>query len=155
MLLKILPVSTVIVLSGCLAKTPPSPDVGVLVLTCSGQWGGTGVPDRPETYGYRINFDARTIEIRDVRLGTWHPERRGQRIFHADANMISFDGEEPSNPLSQLHTTYTLQFDRQDGRVVDSTRLYELAPGKEGETVEEAFQGTCQESTRPVGQKKF
>lgn len=142
-------------LSGCAADAPTPEGTGVLILACSGKWGGTDTPERPMTREYRVNFETQIVEASDVRLGTWHAQL-GERAFKADDRTISYDGREPHMPaLPDSSTFYTLQFDRRSGRVVDGARMLDLSSGGQIEAVEEFFVGTCEAKHEPPIQNKF
>ncbi|MGU3455577.1 hypothetical protein ACLBV5_04615 [Brevundimonas sp. M1A4_2e] len=128
-------------------------DVGVLVLECTGQWSATGTAAEPTERSYRVNFETKTIEYKDVRFGTWHFDNRGQRTFRADTNTISLDGQDPPNTMLNLSSTYTLQFDRRTGRVVDGQRQIDIS-GHEA-PIEEAFEGTCHPASGMSNEQKF
>lgn len=105
------------------------------------------------TMTYRINFDAKTIEYKHVTLGTWHRDELGERTFHADKNMISLDGKDADNPSSVLSSVYTLQFDRETGRVVDGQLMIDTSPG--GTPIEQQFEGMCQPEKQKPAEQKF
>lgn len=128
-------------------------DKGILILKCTGNWSGTDTPPQQSTQTFRINFDTKTIERKHVTLGTWHLVEEGERVFHADKKTISYDGKDAPIAGLNVSSVYTLQFDRETGRVVDAQLLIDTSPG--GEVVEMQFEGMCQPERQAAVEKKF